>query len=434
MDVLTLEVLVILLLVLLNGFFALSEAAILTSRRSRLEFLASQGVAGAAQAVSLWENTPPFLSTVQLGITLLGVLAGAFGGATIARHLGPIVELIPGVGASSLELAFALVVLAITYLSIVAGELVPKRLALSNPERIAARIAPVMTVFSRVARPVVSVLNVSSSALLRLLGVREVLRAPVTEEEVRLMIDEGAASGLFARSERDMLSRVFRLGDYPVARFMVPRPDIAWIDLADADAEIVQKIRSGSHTRLPVCQDSLDNVIGYARVHDLLLDALSGARQGVSRWMKQPLFIPESMTALQALEELRRKHASLAIVVDEHGGTSGLVTTSGIAAAVLGDDGPEMEGRRPSARRQPDGSWIVDARLSIDEFLPLVGLTSLPEEERGAYHTVAGLVMHHLGRLPRVGDTMRIGQTRFRVLSMEGNRIDSLSVLPEPGP
>jgi len=430
MDVLTLEVLVILLLVLLNGFFALSEAAILASRRSRLAYLASQGVPGAAQAVRLWENTPPFLSTVQLGITLLGVLAGAFGGATIAQHLSPLLEFVPGIGGSSLEVAFLLVVMAITYLSIVAGELVPKRLALSNPERVAAKMAPLMTVFSRIARPFVIVLNASSSALLRLLRVRETSPVPVTEEEVRLMIDQGTDSGLFARSERDMLSRVFRLGDYPVARFMVPRPEIVWIDLEDPAEEIIQKIRSGGHSRLPVCTDSVDNVLGYVRVRDLLLDALSGDAGGLGRRMRQPLFIPESMTALQVLEELRRKRTSLAIVVDEHGGTSGLVTVSGIAAAVLGDSGTETGQEQPGARREPDGSWIVDARLSIDEFLPLVGLDPLPAEEKGAYHTVAGLVMHHLGRLPKVGDTMAIGQTRFRVLSMDGNRIDSVSVLP----
>ena len=433
MDLFTLEVLFILLLVLLNGFFALSEAAILASRRSRLDYLASQGVAGAAQALKLWENTPPFLSTVQLGITLLGILAGAFGGATLAQEIAPLFEHFAGLGISSLEIAFVLVVIAITYLSIVAGELVPKRLALSNPERVAARMAPLMTVFSRVARPFVYVLNASSSALLRMLGVHEKSHAPVTEEEVRMMIDQGTDSGLFAASERDMLSRVFRLGDYPVARFMVPRPEITWIDQGETEGGVLEKIRSvGGPSRFLVCQESLDDVVGYVRVRDLLLDALSGSGDALTRRLRQPLFVPESMTALQVLEELRSKHMSLAVVVDEHGGTSGLVTISGIAGAVLGQRSAEPGEGRPGAKPDADGSWLVDGRLSVDEFLALVGLEPLDPEDQGAYHTVAGLIMHHLGRLPRVGETATIGVTRFQVLSMEGNRIQSVRVLPSP--
>ena len=430
MDLLTLEVLFILLLVFLNGFFALSEAAILTSRRSRLGDPASQGVPGAEQALRLWENTPPFLSTVQLGITLLGVLAGAFGGATIAQELAPLLAYVPGLGDSSLEVAFILVVMAITYLSIVVGELVPKRLALSDPERVAARMAPLMTLFSRVSRPLVYVLNASSSALVRILGVRETSHDSVTEEEVRLMIDQGTDSGLFARSERDMLSQVLRLGDYPVARFMVPRPEITWIDPSDSDDQVREKIRSRGHSRLLVCEGSLDNVLGYVRVRDVLLDALSGTVGGLGRRISQPLFIPDSMTALQVLEELRRKRTSIAVVVDEHGGTNGLVTISGIAAAVLGQSGSDSGETRPGVTRLADGDWVVEGRLSIDEFFGIVGIEAFTRETE--YHTVAGLIMHQLGRLPQMGETVTIGTARFQVLSMEGNRIQSVRVLLAP--
>lgn len=429
MRALVTELVLLVVLILVNGFFALSEAAVIASRKARLTHMARTGNRRAASALALTREPTRFLSTVQVGITLFGIIAGAYGGATLAGELTGLLVLWPPLAPVAVEAGFAVVVLGITYLSLVIGELAPKRIALSNPEAVASFVAPPMGFLTRLVTPVARILTWSTETVLRMLRVRSTSGSPVTEEEIRVMIDEGSESGVLEVAERTMVERVLALGDRRVSQFMVPRPDIVWLEVNDPPAVLRRKLERAGVSRLLVCRDDLDNVAGLVVAKDLLVGVISGSGLSLQSAMRQPLFIPESMTALKLLEEFKRKGTHVAVVVDEHGGTAGLVTVNDIAGAIVGDLAPSGDDTAPLARRRADGSWLVDGRLPIDELWTLLDIDGPPDTSyRGPYETVGGLVMFQLGRVPLVGDRVDVRPLRMEVTGMEGNRVETVIV------
>jgi len=430
-----LEIAVVLLLILLNGVFALSELAVISSRKARLRQMANEGRRGAATALALAEEPHTFLSTVQIGITLIGVLAGAFGGATIsgavAERLAQVERLAPYAHALSL----ALVVGSITYLSLLLGELVPKRLALQNPERVAAAVAPPMQALSRVARPLVSVLTASSNLVLRVLGVHPSQEPPVTEEEIRLMVEEGTQAGIFRPAEQEMISSVFRLDDRHVRDLMTPRHEIQWLDVTDPIEETKRRILQGRYSSYPVCREDLDHVLGIALTKNLLRDVLAGQPLSLEKHLQKARFVPESARVSGVLAQLKRLQEHVVLVVDEHGGIQGLVTEHDLFQAIVGDVASDVDLDRPRAVQRRDGSWLIDGLMPFDEVAALIGGPRVTDEMRNIFQTLGGFVMTEIGAVPEAGQTFEWGGFRFEVLDMDGLRVDKVAVarIPPPG-
>ena len=430
MSSITIEILTILVLIIVNGVFSMSEMAIVSARKVRLQHQANQGDTKARAALELAEAPNRFLSTVQVGISLIGILTGAFGGATLADKLASYLRLIPGLAAYSQPIAFAIVVLTITYLSLIIGELVPKRLALNNPERIAANVAIPMRMVEAIASPVVHLLSASTDLVLRVLGIGPSTEPQVTEEEIKVLIEQGTEAGTFEEAEQDMLERVFRLGDRPVNALMTPRPDIVWLDLEDSAEENRQKMMESAHSRFPVCQGGLDNVLGVLHVTDLLGRSLSGQALDLTVSLRQPVFVPESTRGLKVLELFKKTGIHMALVVDEYGVVQGVVTLNDILVEIVGDVSSADELENPQAVQREDGSWLLDGMLPVDEFFELFDIDELPGEHRGSYQTLGGFVMTHLGRIPAAAEHFEWEGMRFEVMDMDGNRVDKVLVMP----
>ena len=424
------EILILLVLIIANGIFSMSEMAIISSRKVRLQQMANQGDAKAKAALELAEAPNRFLSTVQVGITLIGILTGALGGATIADKLALYVELIPGLAPYSQAIAFGMVVLTITYLSLIVGELVPKRLALNNPERIAASVAIPMRVLAAGAYPVVHLLSASTDLVLRILGIGPSTEPQVTEEEIKVLIEQGTEAGTFEEAEQDMVQRVFRLGDRPVNALMTPRPDIVWLDLEDSAEENRHKMMDSCHSRFPVCQGGLDNVLGVMHVTDLLARTLSGQPLDLTISLRQPVFVPESTRGLKILELFKQTGIHVALVVDEYGVIQGLVTLNDVLVEIVGDVPSAGELEDPQAVQREDGSWLLDGMLPVDEFVELFDIDELRGDHQGSYQTLGGFVMTHLGRIPAAADHFEWEGMRFEVMDMDGNRVDKVLVMP----
>lgn len=421
------EILFIILLLIANGVFAMSEIAVVSSRRARLQQRAERD-AGARAALDLANAPDRFLSTVQIGITLIGILAGAFGGATIAEHLVGYFERIPAIARYSGAISLGLVVLVITYFSLVVGELVPKRLGLNNPEKIAARIARPMQFLSRLAWPAVRALSASSNFLLRLLKAKPSDEPPITEEEVKLLIDQGTEAGVFEETEQDLVENIFRLPDQKVPALMTPRLDIVWLDIEAPIEETRQRIINSPYSRTPVCQGALDNILGIVKAKDLLSRVLAGEPFDLRAALRQPLYVPETRTALQLLELFKGSATHIAMVVDEHGAIEGLVTMNDVLEAIVGDL-PAPSGEVESyAVQRDDGSWLLDGRISIAEFKDLFSLDTLPREEDGGYHTLAGFIITYLGRLPSASDYFVWDDLKIEVVDMDRRRVDKVLV------
>ncbi len=428
----TFELLVILGLILLNGLLAMAEIAIVSARRARLQQLANEGNEKARAALELAKHPGEFLSTVQVGITLVGILAGAFGGATVATHISASLAAISWLAPYSQALGVVLVVLLITYFSLVLGELVPKRLALSNAERIAAAVAGPMLFLSRLGMPLVRLLSWSTDGILHLLGHRPGGEQPVSEEEIKLLIDQGRQAGVFAEAEQDMLEAVFRLGDRTVGALMTPRTEVVWLDLEAPLEETINRIIESHHARYPVAQGSLDEVIGIVQAKDLLERQLRGQPLDLRAAMMKPLIVPESMPALKVLELFRQSRMHSALVIDEFGGLQGMVTIFDLLESIVGEIPGEQEQVEPEVVQREDGSWLVDGRLPIDEFKELFRLRALPQEDRGYYQTVGGFIMTYLGRIPATADAFDWSGFHFEVVDMDGFRVDKVLVQPLP--
>lgn len=422
------QILLILLLILANGLFAMSEIAIVSARRVRLQQRAENGDAGAQRALDLAANPNRFLSSVQIGITLIGIFAGAYGGATLAA---PLTELLSNTSAARYahQLALAIVVATITFLSLVVGELVPKRIAMTNPERIAARVSGMMSFISVIGSPLVKVLSVSTDWTLRLLGVRKSDEPPITEEEVSAMIEQGAEAGVFEEEQQDLVERIFSLGDRRVSSFMVPRRKIVWLDLLDTPEENRAKMAAHRHTRFVVSKGGIDQVLGMVDVKDLWSAAMMGEEFHLASKVRKPLFVPENMSALDLLDQFRTSGIHLALVLDEYGGVEGLVTLNDIVEGITGELEP---GEPPRIVQREDGSWLVDASMSMDEFWETLDLEERREEERTAYHTVGGFVVERLGHIPRAAEYFVFNGLRIEVVDMDGHRVDKVLVSSAP--
>ncbi len=434
MSSITLEILLLFLLIVANGIFSMSEMAIISSRKVRLQNMANQGNKKARVALELAEAPNRFLSTVQVGITLIGILAGAFGGATISEKLAENLNQIPLLAPYSQGLSFGIVVMAITYLSLIVGELVPKRLALNNPEAIAATVAMPMRAIAAFASPIVHLLSASTDLVLRILGIGPSTEPQVTEEEIKVLIEQGTEAGMFEEAEQDMVERVFRLGDRPVSALMTPRPDIVWLDLEDTTEENRKKMMDSANSRFPVCQGGLDNVLGIMPVTDLLARSLSGEALDLTVSLRQPVFVPESTRGLKVLELFKQTGTHMALVVDEYGVIQGLVTLNDILVEIVGDVPSADELEDPQAVQREDGSWLLDGMLPVDEFFKIFAVNDSQGEHRGSYQTLGGFVITHLGRIPNAADHFEWDGMRFEVMDMDGNRVDKVLVVPAQKP
>ncbi len=421
-----LEVIIIFVLLLANAVLALAEIAIVSARKARLKPLADEGNVGAQAALDLANEPSQFLSTVQIGITLVGILAGAFGGATLSASLAALLIPIPFLAPYAEQIAFVIIVIIITYFSLVIGELVPKRLALTNPEQFAIAVAPAMRVLSKFTAPFVRLLSFSTETILRVLRVPLTNEQTVTEEEVKHMIDEGTATGVFEETEREIVARVFRLGDLDVNALMTPRNEIAALDLQDSEKTIRHKLMLYDHSRYPVVRGTLDNLLGIAATKDLMEQTLEGKSINVALVMKPALFVPEGMAGLDLLEKFKAERAHLAIVTDEYGSIQGLVTINDLVEAIVGDVPLIDETPDEEMVRREDGSWLVDGKVPTHVFKEKFEIKTLPDEDDGYYQTVGGFVMAMLGRIPRAGDAFDWNEWRVEVMDMDGRRVDKI--------
>ncbi len=424
------EILIIFLLTIGNAIFVMSEMAIVSVRKVRLQQMANQGNAKARIALELANDPNQFLAIVQVGITLIIIVSGAFGESAISKQVVPLLRFIPFLAPYSEAIASVTAILVITYLTLVIGELVPKRVALNNPEPIASAVAVPMQMFANIASPIVHLLSASTDMVVRLLGIQPSTEPQVTEEEIKVLIEQGTEAGTFEAAEQDMLNRVFRLGDRRISALMTPRPDIIWLDLDDSAEVNRQTMIDNPHSQFPVCQGELDNVLGIIHVNDLLSRYLTNQPLDLTTALRRPLYVPESTPGLKILELFKQSGTHFAIVVDEYGVIQGLVTLNDILEEIVGDIPSIDELDEPQAVQREDGSWLVDGMLPVEEFFELFEIEELPSSQRGNYHTMGGFVVTQLGRIPTAADYFEWRGMRFEVMDMDGNRVDKVLVLP----
>src|SRR5215467_2422069 len=423
-----LPIVVIVLLVLLNGVFVMAEMAVVSSRKPRLQQFANEGDRSARTALDLATNPDRFLATTQIGITLIAILTGALGERTLTERLSVRVQAFPRFEAYAESIAFGIVVIAITYVSLVFGELLPKRLALHNPERVASALSGVMNFLSRLCAPVVLLISGSTRLVISILRLRPSAEPPVTEEEIKVMMEQGTEAGVFEEAEHDIVKSIFKLGDRGVSALMKPRRDVVWLDIDDPSPENQKKLASSLYSRFPVAQGSLDNVLGIVQTKDLLTRCLAGSKMDLRDSLRPPLFVPEALPALRLLEMFKKSRTHMALVVDEYGGVEGLVTLNDILEDLVGDVASvDMPEDRQVVKR-PDGSLLIDGKLQIDDLKEVLEISELPGEESGSYQTLGGLVMLQVGRVPVTGDTFELQGHKFEVVDMDGKRVDKVLV------
>lgn len=413
-------------LILFNAVLAMSEAALVASRKARLQQQSNEGDRSARTALNLLEDPNVFLSTVQIGITLVGVLAGAVGGATLSEALAAWLARFPALTSYAESLAIVIVVLTITVLTIWLGELVPKRLGLHSPEQIARTVAGPMLFVSRLFSPIVKLMGLATNLALRLMGIKPSLSPPITEEELQVLIDQGTQAGIFEEAEQDMVEGIFSLGEQRVYSLMTPRTEIVWLDIDNSIEEIRQKIAENEVSRFPVRQDTLDVILGIVKARDLLLASLSGKEIKLKDLLKPAFYIPETMSAAKALEIFKEKGTEMLLVIDEFGGLQGLLTVNDVIEEIVG----QIELEEPQATQRQDGSWLLDGMLEVDEFKEIFNLPMLPHEDE--YETLSGFVMLSLGRVPQSADQFEWHGLRFEVIDMDGRRVDKVLVTTLP--
>ncbi len=422
-----LEIIVVVLLVLVNGFFAMSELAIVSSRHGRLERLAADGSAGARAALALAKEPSRFLAAVQLGMTLVGILAGAFSGATVADRIEGWVGSHSALTSYAKPISIVVVVVPVTYLSLIVGELVPKQMALKNPEAIAVRVAPAVTLFARAAAPVLWLLGRSSNCLLRLMGISPGFERRVTDEDILSLVEEGERLGHVHADEREMIEGVLDLEDRAVRTIMTPRPNVAWIDLDDPRDTVLKEIRACPYAQVLVCRGSLDATLGVVRKQDLLDQSLDGAPLDVEGAMHKPLNIPEGASILRALDLFRKTPVNTAVIVDEYGAIRGIVTRTDLLEAVAGDlPDVDVESDQKVIRRE-DGALLVDGSMPIQD---VAGLLGLPDRPQGDFVTLAGFALHQLHHVPQPAEQFTWNGWSFQVVEMDGSRIHKMLVEP----
>ena len=425
-----LQIAIILALIIANGIFAMTEMSIVSSRKARLERKAEEGDQGARVALELAEEPTQMLSTVQVGITLIGILTGAFGGASLASALAPqISHVFPILASYSYTISLFLIISIITYFSLIIGELVPKRLALNHPEPIAAALARPMRSFATLARPIVFFLSLSTNAVLRLLGIKPSEEAAVTEDEIKILLEQGAEAGTFEKGETEIVDRVFRLTDLRAASVMTPRTQMHWLDLEQPAESLLQVITESCHSRFPVAMGSLDNLTGILYTNDILAAHLRGETLDVEKAVRTPVYVPESMKVMKVLEILKSSVSHEAVVLDEYGGVAGFVTLHDIMEELLGhmplgDD--EID--EPRILQRNEDSWLVDGLVGVDEFKDYFEFEELPGEEKELYQTVGGFITYFFGHIPAASDKFEWNGFHFEIVDMDRVRVDKILV------
>ncbi len=415
-------------LILLNGIFAMSEMALTASRKARLQVMVEGQEPGAQAAMDLHENPTKFLSTVQIGITSIGVLNGIVGEAAFAAPLSLwLVTTFPVAQGTASIAATGLVVMIITILTIIFGELVPKRLGQMYPEVVARLVARPMNWLSTATRPLVALLSVCTNAILRLMGIQGGPSRSVTEEEIAASLEEGVESGVIEAQEHQMVRNVFRLDDRQIGSMMIPRAEIVWLDVADPTEALLNTIAASGHTRFPVCRGSLDDVQGVLNAAKLLQPLASGKALDLAQHMALPVFVPETLSGMELLEQFRISRTDLVFVVDEYGAVQGVITERDLLEAITGEFGAPSD-EDAWAIERPNGSWLLDGLIPVPEFKDRLALKELPEEDRGRYNTLAGMIMLLLGRLPRTADAVDWEGWRFEVVDLDGKRVDKVLV------
>jgi putative hemolysin len=421
------DFLFLVLLILLNGVFALSEMAIVSSRRPRLQAMADRGSRGAKTALKLLEDPSRMLSTVQIGITGIGVVAGAYGATALSDDFAPWIEAtFPGVAKYAPAIAFSIVIVLTTFLSLVLGELIPKRIALSAPEPLAAAMAPAMRLIEVIASPLVWVLRATTDGIIRLLGLHKTRQEDVTEEELQSLIVEGAEAGVIEEEEREMIQGVMRLGDRSVKAIMTPRTEMVWLDTGQSRDDVLREIKESGHSRFPVAEGDPDQIVGVVQTKELLVHLGKTGGIDLKAVMHPPTFVPETMPVLKMLESMRGNPVRMVFVSDEYGAVLGMVTAADLLESIAGDAALSENEAVAAPIQRDDGSWIVDGMTPVDEFQQIVGVKGLDEEE--GYSTVAGLVMHLLRAVPSEGDKTENDQLAFEVIDMDGRRVDKVLV------
>jgi putative hemolysin len=423
------DVALLVFLILLNGVFAMSEMALTASRKARLQVMVEGEEPGAQAAMDLHEHPTKWLSTVQIGITSIGVLNGIVGDAAFSAPLADwLQQMLQVRPKASALIATALVVATITFLTIIFGELVPKRLGQMYPETVARLVARPMNWLSTATRPFVWLLGASTETVLRLLGIRGGPSRSVTEEEIAASLEEGVDAGVIEAQEHQMVRNVFRLDDRQIGSMMIPRAEIVWLDAGAPIEQMLERMMHSGRSRYPVCRGSLDDVIGVVAAHTLLPPLAQGLRPDLNEHLKPPVFVPETLSGMELLEHFRQTSADMVFVVDEYGAVQGVITERDLLEAITGEFVGTDAGEEAWATQRADGSWLMDGLIPIPELKDRLGLKDVPEEERGRYNTLAGMVMLLLGRLPLTGDSVDWEGWRFEVVDLDGKRVDKLLV------
>jgi putative hemolysin len=420
------EILIIFVLLLANGVFAMAEIAVVSSRKARLKSLADEGDPRAQAALALAQQPTNFLSTVQIGITLVGILAGAFGGATLSEKLSARVATVPALAPYSGFIGIFVVVGAITYFSLIIGELVPKRVALSNPEGRAMLVAKPMTGLAALAAPLVWFLTVSTNVVLKVFGLGKDVEAPPSEEEISNLIEQGTTAGVFHKAERAMVEGVLRLDERSVTEIMTRRTKIVWLNVADTEEVNWRKILTSGHSHFPVYEGTRDNVIGMVSVKSLWANAAAGVPNSIRNHLTQPLFVPQTVHGVQLLETFKKTGKHLALITDEFGSVQGLVTLIDVMEAIVGDLPEPGDRISPDAIQRDDGSWLVDGGLAVDELRRRFELPRLPGEEDEDFKTLGGFMLDRFGHVPRPGEHFACHGWRFEIVDMDRHRVDKV--------
>lgn len=430
MDNIFLSIFIIFVLIIINGIFAMSEISLISARKVRLQQMSKDGIRSAQAALDISENPNKFLSTVQIGITLIGILSGALGGASISSDLSIVFEKISWLQPYSEILSVAIVVLLTTYFSLVIGELIPKRLGMNSPEKIASAVAMPMKAISWLTSPIVRLLSASTDIGLKIMGIEKSTDPIITEEEIKVLMKQGTQSGIFESAEEDMVTGIFRLGERYIDSIMTPRTEIEWIDLDEPFEVILEQVINSNHSRFPVATGELDNVQGMLLVKDLLSRSLNGAIPSIPDIIQPPLFVPDSTSALKALDLIKEAGAHAALVIDEFSGVLGMVTLYDVLKSIVGSIPTAGEEEEIQILQREDGSWLLDGLLDIDDIKELLGIETLPEEDRVGFQTLGGFMMTMLDSIPEVGQYFDVYNMRFEIVDMDGKRVDKVLVHP----
>lgn len=423
-----LQTIIILILIVINGILVMGEIAIVSSRKSKLQEMVKDGEKHANTVINLIEDPNRFLSTSQIGITLIGILTGVLGGATLSE---PLSQYLTFLGQYGNVVSMVLIVLIITYLSLVIGELVPKRVGMNNPEKISVSLARYMKLLSRICGPLVTILSKSTNFVLKILGIEETKESVVTEEEIKIMIQEGIEDGTIEKEEEDIIKRVFRLDEQKVDMLMTPEKDIVWIDIEDDIAITKGKIIESERSIFPVAEGDLDNLLGVVQTKDLLSSIFKEEDLDIKRYLKEPLMVPENLPSLDILKLFKEnlKYVHIALVVDEYGSIEGLITLNDILEGIVGDIPGIDETDEPTVKERKDGSWLIDGGYSVDKFKDLFEVDELPDEKEDNYNTLAGFILSYLNKIPETGETFSWENFDFEIIDMDGRHIDKILVI-----